>query len=389
MRTLTRRFATLGAHKIGRVGLSSLSTAFGALLLTTALGGGEAEAKTPGKTYCFHGKCHRVKTIADTEAMIGQEETVSASFYDSCKRDRYNPCGLTSSGEVFRADAADNAASPTYPDGTTLLVWSPVTQASVVLRVNNAGPYWGGRKLDVSRGAADKLGFSGQGVATLKIRVLDAPTAAEAAYKKGRKYDPLPGYIGKFASLDEAHAGVAAGFAVAGLTLPPDLAGTSGTAVAQAGITADGAVQLASLAASDVVQAVSAPAEIAPVKVSVAVAAMEQPGAETAVERQPVRRAVAETQSRAERTASRNSRSYRVAAKQQKREAVRTKPVEVATLEREPQRKSRIVTLDGTNDMSVFARHTHAGMDRIAPQEPMGRRAYSALGRSPRDGNDG
>jgi hypothetical protein len=61
----------------------------------------------------------------------------------------------------------------------------------------------------------------------------------------------------------------------------------------------------------------------------------------------------------------------------------------VATLEREPQRKSRIVTLDGTNDMSVFARHTHAGMDRIAPQEPMGRRAYSALGRSPRDGNDG
>ena len=57
---------------------------------------------------------------------------------------------------------ADNAASPIYPDGTTLLLWHPQTQEAAVVRVNNAGPYWGERKLDVSRATAEKLGFKGR-----------------------------------------------------------------------------------------------------------------------------------------------------------------------------------------------------------------------------------
>src|SRR5262249_35786668 len=155
------------------------------------------------KSYCFYGKCHRVKTVEETEALIGAEETIMASHYDSCKRDRYNPCGLTSSGAVFDSEAPDNAASPVYPDGTTVLVWSPETKVSLVLRINNAGPYWGDRKLDVSRKAAEVLGFAGNGVAKLKLRVIDAPTAEEATYKKNRNYDPVPGYIGEYASADE------------------------------------------------------------------------------------------------------------------------------------------------------------------------------------------
>src|SRR5262245_14307501 len=82
-----------------------------------------AEAKTPGSTYCYYGTCHRVKTLAETQSLIGGKELLQASFYDSCKNDRYNPCGLTSSGEAFEPERADNAASPIYPDGTTLLVW--------------------------------------------------------------------------------------------------------------------------------------------------------------------------------------------------------------------------------------------------------------------------
>ncbi len=41
-----------------------------------------AEAKTPGKTYCFVGKCHRVKTIEETQALVGVEERLVASHYD-------------------------------------------------------------------------------------------------------------------------------------------------------------------------------------------------------------------------------------------------------------------------------------------------------------------
>src|SRR5688572_25608068 len=166
MRTASSSAGAMSIRRIKRVGLKSLAPAFGAALLATGFAADKAEAKTPGKTYCFYGKCHRVKTIAETEALVGTEETVRASHYDSCKRDRYNPCGLTSSGAVFDSESPDNAASPIYPDGTTLLVWSPDTRASIVLRVNNAGPYWGDRKLDVSRRAAEVLGFAGQGVAT-------------------------------------------------------------------------------------------------------------------------------------------------------------------------------------------------------------------------------
>lgn len=175
------------------------------------LGPVATEAKTPGSTYCFHGTCHRVKTLTEMAAMVGHEETMSTSFYDGCKADRYNPCGLTSSGEVFRPNRPDNAASPVYPDGTTLLLFNPSNSRAAVVRVNNAGPYWGKRKLDVSRATAEKLGFKHRGVASLKVRVVRPPASkAEATYRKHRRYKPVPGYIGEHGSSGEANIAMAA-----------------------------------------------------------------------------------------------------------------------------------------------------------------------------------
>ncbi len=189
-------------------GFVSLAAALlGVSLSPLALPSG-AQAKTPGATYCFVGTCHRVKTLGETQALIGREELMQASFYDDCSRDRFNPCGLTSSGERFRPNDADNAASPIYPDGTMLLVRNPATEATAVIRVNNAGPYWGKRKLDVSLATAQKLGFKGSGVAKLEVTVLKAPKPSEARYSRNRKYDPVPGYIGRFANADAASANV-------------------------------------------------------------------------------------------------------------------------------------------------------------------------------------
>lgn len=169
-----------------------------------------AGAKTPGHTYCFYGTCHRVKTIAEMQDLVGTRTTMLASHYDDCRHDRYNPCGLTSSGEVFHADRADNAASPIYPDGTTLLVWSSESKQAAVLRVNNAGPYWGKRTLDVSRATAERLGFKGRGVGKLEVRVLSAPDPEDTRYKRNRKYQPVPGYIGQYETEATAHQGMAA-----------------------------------------------------------------------------------------------------------------------------------------------------------------------------------
>jgi rare lipoprotein A (peptidoglycan hydrolase) len=166
-----------------------------------------AEAKTPGSTYCYHSTCHRVKTIAETQELVGVEETIVASHYDDCSRDKYNPCGLTSSGERFHPERPDNTASPIYPDGTVLLVWSPESKQALVVRVNNAGPYWGNRTLDMSRAAAEKLGFMGEGVATLRVRVVKAPEPEEAKYSDNRSYAPVPGDIGHYETMAAAETG--------------------------------------------------------------------------------------------------------------------------------------------------------------------------------------
>jgi hypothetical protein len=177
-----------------------------AATLGLLVGAGEAAAKIPGSTHCYFGICHRVKTLPETERLIGRKIVVKSSFYDDCHVDRFNPCTLTSSGEVFKPHRPDNAASPIYPDGTKLLLWNPKTKAAAIVRVNSAGPYHSNRTLDVSRATAEKLGFRQWGVANLHIQVLSAPTQKETVYKKHRVYPAVAGPIGKFASFDLAVA---------------------------------------------------------------------------------------------------------------------------------------------------------------------------------------
>ena len=197
--------------RLGCIALSLVALAVMALPVRIAT---QAEAKTPGSTYCYHGVCHRVKTIEETHSLVGRQQSIVASHYDDCKRDRYNPCGLTSSGERFRPDRPDNTASPIYPDGTTLLVWNPESKRALVVRVNNAGPYHGNRKLDLSLAAAEKLGFKGKGVAKLRVKVVKAPEPEEAKYSKHRSYAHVPGDIGDYSSVEEAEKGMAVAYAL-------------------------------------------------------------------------------------------------------------------------------------------------------------------------------
>ncbi len=224
------KFGRAKRVRLARIGLGASALAAMLLPVTFAT---RSEAKTPGSTYCYHGKCHRVKTIEETQALVGVEETLYASHYDDCSRDRYNPCGLTSSGEKFHPDRPDNTASPIYPDGTTLLVWSAKTERALVVRVNNAGPYWGNRTLDLSRAAAEKLGFDGEGVAQVRVRVIKAPEPAEAKYVANRNYPPVPGDIGQYASLEQAQTGMAVALALQASAGSPMAPVTTANAFAQ------------------------------------------------------------------------------------------------------------------------------------------------------------
>ena len=106
-------------------------------------------------------------TQADAAAQTGK-----ASYYKHGARtangERFDPHGFT-------------AAHRTLPFGTKVLVTNVKTGKSVIVRINDRGPFIKNRIIDVSYGAAKVLGMTGAGVATVKIVPLKKSAAAPAA----------------------------------------------------------------------------------------------------------------------------------------------------------------------------------------------------------------
>lgn len=92
---------------------------------------------------------------------------------------RTNGGTRTASGEKF-ADHHDTAAHRTLPFGTLVEVTNLANEEKVILRINDRGPFKHGRVLDVSIGAAKKLGFDKQGLANCRIEVLKPKDGSEA-----------------------------------------------------------------------------------------------------------------------------------------------------------------------------------------------------------------
>ncbi len=155
-----------------------------------------ASAKTPGETHCYKKICHRVKTIAETRRWIGKTIKITATHYDHPSVDRYNTGKYTSSGEVFNANDPTRASSSNLPDGTELLAWNPVNGRAVHVRINDFGPFHSNRKLDLTRAAAEELGFARAGVADLDVIIVAAPPNGAPRYKRGRRYPAALGYLG-------------------------------------------------------------------------------------------------------------------------------------------------------------------------------------------------
>jgi rare lipoprotein A len=113
------------------------------------------------------GGCAQSAVIADKSAlrtsMASGGGYALASFYSHGRQ--------TASGEKF--DPHDlTAAHRTLPFGTRVRVTSLATGRSVTVRVNDRGPYARGRAIDVSSSAAKMLGITRQGVAKVKLDVV-------------------------------------------------------------------------------------------------------------------------------------------------------------------------------------------------------------------------
>lgn len=99
----------------------------------------------------------------------GREEIGDASFYAG--RHQGKP---TASGEPFDKNAM-TAAHRSLPFGTRLEVTNLENDRSVVVRINDRGPYARGRVIDLSPAAAKKIGMIEAGIVRVTVEVVERP----------------------------------------------------------------------------------------------------------------------------------------------------------------------------------------------------------------------
>lgn len=77
----------------------------------------------------------------------------------------------TANGESFDPSAM-TAAHKHLPFGTRVMVTDTTTRKSVIVRINDRGPFVAGRIIDLSAAAADALGSRARGVVDVELRLL-------------------------------------------------------------------------------------------------------------------------------------------------------------------------------------------------------------------------
>lgn len=108
---------------------------------------------------------------------LAQVQTGKASFYADKFEGR-----PTASGEKYRHNKL-TAAHKTLPFGTKVKVTNLDNNKTVEVVINDRGPYVDGRIIDLSKSAAEQLGFINQGLAEVKMEIIDPGD--------GKKSDPI------------------------------------------------------------------------------------------------------------------------------------------------------------------------------------------------------
>jgi rare lipoprotein A len=106
--------------------------------------------------------------------VIGEKTTLGPAIEEglaSYYADKYNG-QQTSNGEVYDMYAL-TAAHPTHPFNTKVKVTNLDNGRSVVLRINDRGPFLKDRIIDVSYTAAKQLQMIGTGTAQVRIEVIE------------------------------------------------------------------------------------------------------------------------------------------------------------------------------------------------------------------------
>lgn len=161
----------------------------GALWLTTALAGA-ALAGCAETTFAVNAAKEATASPPHQQGIykVGDPYQINGVWYHPSEDFRYDETGiasyyggeqqgvnfhgrLTANGEVYDMNAL-TAAHRTLPMPSLVRVTNLENGRAIVLRVNDRGPYARGRIIDVSRRAAQLLGFYGTGTARVRVQIL-------------------------------------------------------------------------------------------------------------------------------------------------------------------------------------------------------------------------
>ena len=103
----------------------------------------------------------------------------------------------TSNGEIYNMYGV-TAAHKTLPLGTYVRVRNLKNNKKIDVRINDRGPFVRGRIIDLSYGAAKKMGIVGAGTAPVEVTALGRPMAGKSAAATVPAYMPVDFYSGNF-----------------------------------------------------------------------------------------------------------------------------------------------------------------------------------------------
>ena len=127
----------------------------------------------------FHGTVsveRKTLTSPATSVVTNQTPVGTTNPSETGRASWYELQGTTASGDAMRSDAL-TAAHPSLPLGTQVLVENLDKGTSVVVTINDRGPFARNRIIDLSKAAAEKLDMIADGVANVRVRRIAAYTA--------------------------------------------------------------------------------------------------------------------------------------------------------------------------------------------------------------------
>ena len=108
-------------------------------------------------------KVFQTRSIVLTLSTVALVASASPSSATMMKASWYGDPQATACGPRFNPSDVTAVAHRTMPCGTRLIVTNPKTGATLHMVVKDRGPYVAGVHLDVSRAAAERLGFKKRG----------------------------------------------------------------------------------------------------------------------------------------------------------------------------------------------------------------------------------